>query len=74
MKKVLTGQRNQCPSCNLYFNSNLAFDLHRTGDHGVDRRCRSEKEMLVKGMALNASGFWVSELMPDSVIKQKEEV
>lgn len=61
MKKNLTGQRNECPGCGLYFNSNKAFDKHRTGKHGVDRRCRTEQEMLDKGMALNQAGFWVSE-------------
>ena len=60
MTKNLTGQRNQCPGCGLYFNSNLAFDKHRTGKHGVNRRCRSKQEMLDKGMDLNAYGFWVS--------------
>lgn len=59
--KTLTGQRNQCPGCGLYFNSNKAFDKHRTGKHGVDRRCRTEQEMLDKGMALNNAGFWISE-------------
>lgn len=61
MTKNLTGQRNQCPGCGLYFNSNVAFDKHRTGKHGVDRRCRSEQEMIDKGMALNSAGFWISE-------------
>ena len=61
MMKNLTGQRNQCPGCGLYFNSNVAFDKHRTGKHGVDRRCRSEQEMIDKGMALNSAGFWISE-------------
>lgn len=61
----LTGQRNQCQSCKQYFNSNLAFDMHRTGKHGVDRRCMTTDEMTGKGMCLNAAGFWVSEPMPE---------
>lgn len=62
MKKVLGASRNQCPGCGLYFNSNKAFDKHRTGKHGVDRRCMTEQEMLNKGMCLNDAGFWVSKL------------
>lgn len=61
-KRTLTGQRNQCPSCLLYFNSNAAFDKHRTGDHGKDRRCMTQEEMTAKGMATNARGFWVTAL------------
>jgi hypothetical protein len=63
----LKGQRNQCRGCSLYFNSNLAFDKHRIGQHGVDRRCRTEEEITVAGMALNALGYWVSEKMSESV-------
>jgi hypothetical protein len=59
----LRGNRNQCPTCNLYFNSNWAFDKHRTGTHGVDRRCRTVDEMLSKGMVLMNSGFWGGEKM-----------
>jgi hypothetical protein len=59
--KTLTGQRNQCAGCGEYFNSNYAFDKHRTGKHGVDRRCRTKEEMLDKGMSVNYWGFWVSE-------------
>lgn len=59
--KTLSGQRNQCRGCGEFFNSNLAFDKHRTGQHGKDRRCRTPEEMLAKGMALNVNGFWVSE-------------
>jgi hypothetical protein len=56
----LTGQRNQCPTCGEYFNSNTAFDKHRSGPF-TDRRCISAQEMMDKGMSLNASGFWISE-------------
>jgi len=59
--KTLTGQRNQCAGCGEYFNSNTAFDKHRTGKHGVDRRCRTKEEMQSKGMSVNHWGFWVSE-------------
>jgi uncharacterized C2H2 Zn-finger protein len=55
----LTGDRNQCPGCGLYFRSTHAFEKHRTGEHGVNRRCRSVEEMLQRGMALKNDGFWV---------------
>lgn len=58
----LTGQRNQCPGCGKYMNSNVAFDKHRTGAFGVDRRCKTEEEMVAAGMAKNATGWWVGSL------------
>lgn len=67
----LTGQRNQCPGCHQYFNSNAAFDKHRTGTFGVDRRCKTEEEMLAAGMAVNSKGFWVTALNP--LFADKEE-
>ena len=57
----LTGRRNQCQGCKEYFNSNTAFDKHRTGDHGKNRRCRTPLEMTEKGMLINNDGFWISE-------------
>jgi len=57
----LTGNRNQCQSCKQYFNSNAAFDKHRTGKHGVDRRCRTTEEMTALGMLVNHAGFWITE-------------
>lgn len=58
----LTGQKNKCSICGSYFNSNLAFDKHRTGVYGLDRRCLTHEEMRAKGMAIAKSGFWVTEL------------
>jgi len=57
----LTGNRNQCQGCKEYFNSNFAFDKHRTGHPGVDRRCRTPDEMKSLGMSKNPAGFWMSE-------------
>ena len=57
----LRGNRNQCPTCNQYFNSNTSFDKHRTGAMGVNRRCRTTEEMLEVGMLILASGFWGKE-------------
>lgn len=62
----LTGDRNQCQGCKEFFNSTTAFDKHRTGQHGVDRRCLAEPEMLAKGMAKNSAGFWVGSLMANA--------
>lgn len=60
------GERaNQCPTCHLFFFSVNAFDKHRTGDHGVNRRCRTPEEMLEKGMCLNKYGYWISEKMTE---------
>ena len=56
----LRGQKNQCQGCKKYFNSNHAFEMHRTGRHGIDRRCMTEEEMTAKGMSMNARSFWVS--------------
>jgi len=57
----LTGARNQCQGCKQYFNSNHAFEKHRTGEHGVDRRCFTADEMLGRGMSLNSANFWITE-------------
>lgn len=57
----LTGDRCQCSVCKKYFNSTKAFDKHRTGEHGGDRRCLSTEEMEERGMVLNARGYWITE-------------
>lgn len=58
----LSGDHNQCQGCKEFFNSTFAFDKHRTGEHGIDRRCLTTAGMQDKGMAIAASGFWVSSL------------
>ena len=60
-RRELHGDHNQCPGCGQYFNSTFAFDKHRIGAFGVDRRCMDLQEMEKAGMALNAGGWWVSE-------------
>ena len=60
----LNGDRNQCQGCKEHFNSTAAFDKHRTGQFGVDRRCRTVDEMYGAGMAHNDRGFWVTALNP----------
>ena len=69
----LNGARNQCPTCREYFNSNGAFDKHRTGSHGVDRRCRTPEEMQVKGMSLRKDGFWIADSMSADLVAIHEE-
>ncbi len=55
--------RNQCGGCGQYFNSNAAFERHRTGDYGINRRCLNDDEMLAKKMEKNAAQFWTTGLM-----------
>jgi len=59
--RTLRGDRNLCRACNEYFNSTFAFDKHRTGKHGVDRRCLTVDEMRAKGMSKNSADFWISQ-------------
>jgi hypothetical protein len=61
--KPLNGDRNQCQGCKKYFNSTFAFDKHRIGQFGIDRRCMTTEEMEAKGMCVNAHGFWVGKQM-----------
>jgi hypothetical protein len=50
---------NQCPSCGEVFSSLAAFDLHRTGEHGVNRRCMTPKEIMALGQTKGAKGQWI---------------
>ena len=63
--KVLRGDRNQCKGCMEYFNSTGAFEKHRTGVYGVDRRCRTPEELIGRGFSLNAAGYWIASKMPE---------
>jgi hypothetical protein len=58
----VSGDRNQCAGCGEFFNSSAAFDKHRTGAFGIDRRCMTDGEMRAKGMDKNAAGYWVTAL------------
>ena len=65
MKKVkVSGDRNQCAGCGELFNSTAAFDKHRNGVFGFDRRCKSNAEMIASGMAVNNAGFWITAKNP----------
>ena len=71
--RILRGDRNQCPSCGLYFNSTYAFDKHITGKYGKrlpdgtyaphTRRCRTLAEMEEIGM-FESKGWWYSKRHP----------
>ncbi len=52
-----------CRTCGLEFKSTAAFDKHRIGEHGVNRRCRTADEMGARGMAVNARGQWITSPM-----------
>jgi hypothetical protein len=69
----LRGDRNQCRGCGEFFNSTFAFDKHRTGDFGKDRRCLTKQEMEAKGMAVNSAGFWISSAMPSPLTAERSE-
>lgn len=71
--RTLRGNRNQCTGCNQYFNSNGAFDKHRTGKHGLNRRCMTPDEMIAKGMVLRDDGFWRGSEMTNYMEKDDEQ-
>jgi hypothetical protein len=60
----LTGQQSFCGACRELFKSTAGFDRHRTGSHGVNRRCRTPDEMTERGMSLNAKGYWITACRP----------
>lgn len=65
-KRILRGDHCQCGGCGEYFNSTAAHLKHRTGEYGVDRRCRTPDEMREKGMAQNSGGWWVTAMREDA--------
>ena len=66
----LSGDRNQCRMCGEGFNSTTAFDKHRVGEFGVDRRCRTAVEMQEIGMVLRENGFWVGSVRDTDVVSR----
>ena len=74
----LSGDRNQCRMCGEAFNSTTAFDKHRVGEFGVDRRCRTAVEMREIGMVLrdngarqgSRQGFWVGSIRDTDVVSR----
>lgn len=53
----LVGQQNQCPGCGRFFARNSAFEAHRVGVFGLNRRCMDDQEMLVT-FNLGVDGFF----------------
>ncbi|AET91704.1 hypothetical protein BYI23_B010970 [Burkholderia sp. YI23] len=77
-RRHLTGDRNQCPACEAYFNSTAAFDAHRTGPFGqgglpAQRRCLTLDEMQAKGMTLNVAGFWITEAKSAAAVARRKQ-
>jgi hypothetical protein len=75
----LTGQKNQCAGCGLYFRSNHAFDKHRVGKHGVSsgaemRRCLSESELNTLGWSTDQNGFYRTPSLPGASWWAKDEI
>lgn len=66
----LTGSRCQCCGCGEYFSRERAFDRHRIGEFGIDRRCLAPAEMGARGWHRNAAGFWVMEAMDSAARAQ----
>lgn len=59
--RTWTGKRlEHCKSCHETFSGTSAGDMHRTGRHGVDRRCLTAGEMRERGMTLNQRNAWTS--------------
>jgi hypothetical protein len=50
------GQLAGCPSCRRIFGGDKAFDAHRVGSHGVDRKCAENPQAV--GLRLDSRGFW----------------
>jgi hypothetical protein len=67
-KRTLRGDHCHCGTCDEYFNSTYAFDMHRVGDHGMpgSRRCLTVQEMRQRGMDKNATDWWISGSRLDS--------
>lgn len=49
-----------CASCHESFTSDTAFDEHRVGAFGVDRRCLTPDEMSDSGILRDRRGYWMS--------------
>jgi hypothetical protein len=45
--------------------------MHRVGEHGHDRRCRTTQEMTDKGMLVNHAGFWITKAY--DVVREEPE-
>lgn len=64
MVRRLAGDRCRCSACGEFFNSAHAFDAHRVGRFGLDRRCLAPAGMCERGMSTNEAGFWITARRP----------
>jgi hypothetical protein len=62
----LTGSRCKCSGCGEVFSRERAFDRHRVGRYGVDRRCLTLDEMRARGWELNKAGVWVMDKLDNA--------
>jgi hypothetical protein len=60
-KLPLGSDKCRCMACGLYFNSTFAFDGHRIGRIGLDRRCRTGDQLKALGWCLSSTGHWITE-------------
>lgn len=49
----------ECVGCESLFLGVPAFDSHRVGRHGIDRRCATPDEMRAAGLGQDDRGVWV---------------
>ena len=49
----------ECIGCGALLLGVPAFDAHRTGRHGIDRRCATPAEMVKAGLAQDGRGVWI---------------
>jgi hypothetical protein len=59
-KGRLREDRNQCPTCQEFFKSSKAFDQHRVGVIGINRRCLTTAEMQARNFGRTTDAFWCS--------------
>jgi len=64
-RRRLNGDRNQCPTCQEYFNSSNAFEQHRTGLFNGTRRCLTVVELLAKNFGKTKDDFWLCPVAPE---------
>lgn len=48
----------ECIGCGRLFWGVPAFDAHRSGRHGVDRRCDGDPAITASGLAVDERGVW----------------
>jgi hypothetical protein len=50
--------RCECRCCGLRFKSESAYDAHRVGTYGIDRRCLTEAELRARGYEPDPRGYF----------------